>query len=505
MNPLKGTFDYIILGAGSAGCVLAAMLAEKLPDARILLLEAGHDIPPKDATVWDPTRWLLVSRDPQREWGYRSVAQAGLNGRTIRLARAKALGGCSIHNAMVYVRGGRYGFDQWAQAGCEGWDYESLLPYFHRVEQRLHITHAKADPFVMELIGACNHLGIPYNLDYNASPHAFGVSPFQFLISQQGRRETTFSHFLGARKPRRLKIASGVRFDRILFDSERRAVAVVATDLRTQRQVELPARREILLCAGAIGSPHLLLLSGVGPEGQLRDMGIPVVSALPGVGENFQDDLFVTGGFSSKKPLPPQPYGLMGAVIFTSTDPSTLPHLTDVECSLASGTMKGMDLPPDKQQSYFIYPNLQLLKSRGTIRLASSNPIEAPLIDPRYLTAPGDLQRCIHGVKLARRIGHHPDMVSWFAQELFPGPDVQTDAELEAYVRQTADTCYHYAGTCKMGVDEQSVVTPRLKVHGTQGLRVIDASIIPTTVSGNTAAATMMIAAKGAELVSQRE
>lgn len=203
--------------------------------------------------------------------------------------------------------------------------------------------------------------------------------------------------------------------------------------------------------------------------------------------------------------MPPQPYGLMGAVIFTSTDPSTLPHLTDVECSLASGTMKGMDLPPGKQQSYFIYPNLQLLKSRGTVRLASPNPTEPPLIDPRYLTAPEDLQRCIQGVKLARRIGHHPNLASWFAQELFPGPDVQTDAELEAFVRQTADTCYHYAGTCKMGVDAQAVVTPRLQVRGTQRLRVIDASIIPTTVSGNTAAATMMIAAKGADFVSQRE
>jgi choline dehydrogenase len=505
MDPLNGDFDYIILGAGSAGCILAAMLAEQLPDDRILLLEAGHDVPPDDATVWDPTRWLLVSREPKREWGYRSAPQPELNGRRIQLGRAKALGGCSIHNAMVYVRGGKYGFDQWAQAGCEGWDHESLLPYFHRVEERLHVTHASVDPFITDLIAACTQLGIPYNPDYNTSPHEFGVSPFQFLISPQGQRETTFSSFLGARKPGRLTIASGVRFDRILFDPERRAVAVVATDLRTQRQVELPARREILLSAGAIGSPHLLLLSGVGPEDQLRDMGIPVVSALPGVGENFQDDLFVTGGFLSRKPMPPQPYGLMGAVIFTSTDPSTLPHLTDVECSLASGTMKGMDLPADIQQSYFIYPNLQLLKSRGTIKLASPNPTEPPIIDPRYLTVPEDLQRCIFGVKLARRIGHHPSLAPWFAHEFFPGPDVQTDAGIEAVVRQTADTCYHYAGTCKMGVDELAVVTPHLEVRGTQRLRVIDASIIPTTVSGNTAAATMMIAAKGADLVRRRE
>ncbi|MDC3960009.1 GMC family oxidoreductase [Polyangium jinanense] len=501
MSPFEGAFDYIILGAGSAGCILAATLAEALPDDRILLLEAGDDIPPHHETVWDPTRWVLVSRDRTLEWGYRSVAQTGLHGREIQLRRAKALGGCSVHNAMVYVRGGAYGFDRWAQEGCVGWNYDNILPYFERVEERMHITQAAVDPFIEDLVVACNPMGIPYTPNYNTSPHAFGVSPFQFLISQGGQRETTFSNFLGTGRHKNLHIASGVRFDRIVFDGERRAVAVAATDLRTQRQVEIHASREILIAAGAIGSPHLLLLSGVGPENQLRDLGIPVVSALPGVGENFQDDLFVTAMFLSRKPMPPQPYGLMGAVIFTSTDPSTLPYLTDVECSLASGTMEGLELPPDKRQSYFIYPNLQLLRSRGTIKLASTNPAEHPIIDPRYLNAPEDIQRCIFGVKLARDIGHNRGLADWFAEEILPGPRVQTDAEIEAYIRQTADTCYHYAGTCKMGVDDMAVVTPNLEVRGTERLRVVDASIIPTTVSGNTAAATMMIAAKGADLV----
>ncbi|MDI1475180.1 GMC family oxidoreductase N-terminal domain-containing protein [Polyangium sp. y55x31] len=501
MSPFETNFDYIILGAGSAGCTLAAMLAEHLPDDRILLLEAGDDIPPDHETVWDPAKWLLISRDRTLEWGYRSVAQPELNDREIQLGRAKALGGCSVHNAMVYVRGGAYGFDRWAQEGCVGWKYDEILPYFKRVEERMHVTQAEADPFIEDLVVACNDMGIPYNPNYNASPHAFGVSPFQFLISQGGRRETTFKSFLGTRRHTNLHITSGVRFDRILFDHERRAVAVEATDLRTQRQVEIHASREILVAAGAIGSPHLLLLSGVGPESQLRDLGIPVVSALPGVGENFQDDLFVTAMFLASKPMPKQPYGLMGAVIFTSTDPSTLPYLTDVECSLASGTMEGLELPPDKRQSYFIYPNLQLLRSRGTIKLASIHPAEHPMIDPRYLEAPEDIQRCIFCIKLARDIGHNQGLANWFAGEILPGPEVQTDAEIEAYIRRTADTCYHYAGTCKMGVDDMAVVTPHLEVRGTQRLRVVDASIIPTTVSGNTAAATMMIAVKGAELV----
>jgi choline dehydrogenase len=501
MEGLSGSFEYIILGGGSAGCILASKLAAQLPNDRILLLEAGGGISPDNRTVWDPAQWLLVSQDANLEWGYRSVPQPALHNRTIQLGRAKALGGCSVHNAMVYVRGGKYGFDEWAHNGCVGWDYQSVLPYFRWVESNLHITTATVDPFISDLATACQSLGIPYNHDYNTSSSEFGVAPLQFAIDPQMRRETTYSAFLEGKAYSNLVIASQSRFERILFDVNKRAVGVVVTDLRTGQQWEVPVGREILVSAGAIGSPHLLLLSGVGPASHLRDLGIPVVSELPGVGENFQDDLFVTGGFLSKRPMPPQPYGLMGAVIFTSTDPSTLPALTDVECSLSSGTMPGMPLEKDWQQSYFIYPNLQRLKSRGSITLADTHPATPPVIDPRFLTAPGDLERCIFGVKLARSIGGNSALASWFSEEISPGPGVRTDAELEDYVRNTADTCYHYAGTCKMGVDGMAVVTPDLKVKGVEGLRVIDASIIPTTVSGNTAAATMMIAAKGADLV----
>ncbi|HLL55030.1 MAG TPA: GMC family oxidoreductase N-terminal domain-containing protein [Myxococcaceae bacterium] len=501
MKQLTEHFDYIVLGAGSAGCILAATLAQRLPRCRILLLEAGGDIPPDDQTVWDPTQWVLVTRDPKLQWGYRSVPQPGLDNRVIDLGRAKALGGCSTHNAMVYVRGGGYGFDKWEKEGCQGWGYESVLPYFEWVEERVHVTIAEPDPFFTDLVVACDNQGIPYNANYNTSPHEFGVAPFQFLISPEGKRETTYSSFVRGKGHDNLIIATRTRFDRILFDGEKRARGVVVTHLDSGLQEELPVKREVVVAAGAIGSPQLLMLSGVGPPQHLRDLGIPVVSALPGVGENFQDDLFVTGMFLSRKPMPQQPYGLMGAVIFTATDPSTLPHLTDVECSLATGTMAGLALPPPQRQSYFIYPNLQLLGSRGTVRLASERSSDDPILDPRYLSAPEDIWRCIEGVKLARRVGRDRGLEAWFSEEVLPGPGVNTDAEIEAYVRKTADTCYHYAGTCKMGIDDTAVVTPDLKVKGTQGLRVIDASIIPTAVSGNTAAATMMIAAKGADLV----
>ncbi len=491
----NSTFDFIVLGAGSAGSIVAAALAGASPTLRVALIEAGPFVPPTHQTVWDPTQWVLVSDDASLEWGYKSTPQPGLDGRVISMGRARGLGGCALHNGMVYVRGGSKGYDNWAQnLGCPGWAYADNVPYFEQVEARVHVTIAQQDPFIAELILAANHNGLVYNSNYNEVLNEACVSPFQFAISTDGRRETTYSTYIGE-IPENLVVVSGYTVERILF-AARAARGVVIGQGSTQ--LELSATREVILCAGAIGSPQILMLSGVGPAAELSAHGIPVTLDAPGVGQNLQDDLFVTAAWQSLQPMPPQPYGLMGAVLFGNSSNNSGQLGTDIECSLAAGTMAGMGLPPPQQQSYWIYPNLQLLKSRGTVTLASNNPYVAPSIDPNYLSDPEDMVNCIDGLKLALAIGADPAMAAWRGEELLPAVPSN---DFEEYIRKSAGTCYHYAGTCRMGTDAQAVTTPDLRVRGIDRLRIIDASVIPQLVSGNSAAATMMIAAKGSRIV----
>jgi len=490
-------FDFIVLGAGSAGSIVAGNLAKAYPELSIALIEAGPPVSASDKTVWDPTQWVLVSEDKNLEWGYKSTPQPGLDNRVIGMGRARGLGGCALHNAMVYVRGGSKGYNNWAQnLGCPGWDYADNVPYFDQVESQVHVTIAQQDPFIADLIGAAENNGLVYNHNYNENLNEACVSPFQFAIASDGRRETTYSTYLEAVYPN-LIVATGVTIERILIEGKTARGVVVSSGCL---QLELSATREIILSTGAIGSPHLLMLSGIGPAAALTAHGIKVELDAPGVGQNFQDDLFVTAAWRSKKPMPPQPYGLMGAVLFGNSSNNSGNLGTDIECSLAAGTMAGMGLPPSEQQSYWIYPNLQLLKSRGTVSLASSDPYTAPIIDPKYLSDPEDMINCLDGLKLALAIGADPAMVDWMGDELLPASG-QGDSDLEAYIRQSAGTCYHYAGTCRMGSDAQAVTTPDLRVSGIDGLRVIDASVIPQLVSGNCAAATMMIAEKGSQFI----
>ncbi|WP_162009367.1 GMC family oxidoreductase [Labrenzia sp. CE80] len=493
-------YDFIIIGAGSAGCIVAAELAAGAPASSILLIESGPPVASTNQTVWDPRNWVLVSQESDLEWGYRSTPQAGLDNRVIPMGRAKGIGGCAIHNAMVYVRGGRIGFDRWAEEGNIGWDYDSVLPLFEELESRIEINTIPdmKDPFIADLIVSCNNLGLPFVSNYNVNCDEPCVSFMQFAIDSQTRRETTASTFLGT-VPSNVKILTNQTVQSVCIDpTTKTATSVIAMDNDSGEMTTYSADREIVLSAGAIGSPHILMLSGVGPFGELSTHGIDIIQDLPGVGQNLQDDLYVTSFFKSKQPMPDQPFGLMGAVIFGQAKGSDPALGTDIECSLASGQMRGLNLPQDDLPSYLIYPNIQLLESRGTVTLTGRNPYWSPSINPNYLSAPGDLGKCVDALELALEIGRSQWMGNWYENTLMP-----TTTNLEDYVRKTAGTCYHYAGTCKMGPssDETAVVAPDLKVHGIENLRVIDASIIPTTVSGNTAGATMMIALKGSRMI----
>lgn len=493
----NNNYDYIILGAGSAGCIVAADLAKEFPDRSVLLVEGGPSIPESDTTVWDPTQWVLVSDNPALEWGYQSTPQAGLNDRIIPMGRSRGLGGCSVHNAMVYVRGGYKGFDAWADQGNYGWDYKSILPYFEAVESQLSVTIAESDHFIDALVQACGNLGIPYNSNYNQDSDLKCIAPFQFAISPEGKRETSYSAFL-TDVPDNLTIATDWRIEKIIIDSSKTASGVIISPMSGGSSYEMMATSEVILSAGAIGSPQILMLSGVGPASVLSEVGIDVIHEAEGVGQNLQDDLYVTAWYKSKNEMPPQPYGLMGSVIFSNSSDHDPAQGTDIECSLAAGTMAGLNIPVDQQKSWLIYPNIQLLKSRGTVTLASNNPEDAPIIDPNYLSVESDMANCIDALEQAMEIGADPALADWVEETLLPNT-----TDLEEYIRSTAGTCYHYAGTCKMGPDSDSmaVVAPDLTVYGISNLRVIDSSIIPTTVSGNTAAATMMIAKKGSAMI----
>ena len=492
-------YDYIVIGAGSSGCIVASNLAKEFSDKQILLLEAGPSIPDDNKVIWDPKQWPLVSEDQNLAWGYKSANQEHLNGRVIDIGRAKGLGGCSIHNAMVYVRGGKKGFDNWKAEGNTGWDYDSVLPYFEKVEEVMPVQISEVDEFMKSLIQACKNEGIEYNSNYNESPDQVCISPFQYNI-RNDKRETTFSEFLQENIPTNLCIKTEYLVEKIDINQSKVATGVVVRSRVTKgSSIKILATSEIILCAGAIGSPHIVMLSGVGPDKELKKVGIETIVDLPGVGQNLQDDLFVTARFKNTKTMPKQPYPLMGVVIFANTPKHDNQLGTDIECSLAAGTMAYMDLPPEEQQDWFIYPNIQLMKSRGTVTLASNSILHPPIIDPKYLSDDGDMERCVSALKKVISIGMNEALSEWVTCMIQPS----ATSNLKEYIRETADTTYHYAGTCKMGpkADRTAVVGPDLKVYGVSNLRVIDSSIIPTTVSGNTAAATMMIAEKGSDMV----
>lgn len=522
-------FDYVIVGGGSAGCVLANRLSTD-PTCRVLLLEAG----PPDSYPWIhiPVGYFKTMHNPRTDWCLETEPDPGLDGRRIPWPRGRVLGGSSSINGMLYIRGQAADYDHWRQLGCAGWSYEDVLPYFRRAEHQERgedAFHGVGGPLVVSdmrvrrdicdaYIDAAAALGIPRTRDFNGASQE-GAGYFQLTASNGRRCSTAVAYLRPARQRQNLTIAPNALAERILIERNR-ATGIV---YRTKRGI-CTARvgREIIVAAGAIHSPHLLMLSGIGPAHRLRRAGIPVVHDLPGVGENLQDHLQARLVYASTRPTlndevnnplrklligleyilfrrGPMTMGASQVGIFARTN-STL-DLPDVQFHIQP---LSADAPGEGLHRYsaFTASVCQLRpESRGRIDIRGPNPTESPAIYPNYLATAKDRDTLVAGIRLARRLAATAPLSKFVRTELIPGSVVDTDDCLLKAARSTATTIYHPVGTCKMGADNLAVTDPELRVRGIDALRVVDASVMPTLISGNTNAPTIMIAERAADLI----
>ncbi len=515
--------DFIIAGGGSAGAVLAARLSEN-PNTRVLLLEAGgHDRHP---FYHLPAGFAKMTKGIG-SWGWQTVPQRHMNNMVIRYTQARVIGGGSSINAQIYTRGNALDYDEWRQMGCTGWGYDDVLPYFRKAEDNDsfdNLYHGQGGPLGVSrprsplpiceaYFAAADQLGIPRNLDMTGEKQD-GVGYYQLTQKNFRRSSTAVAYLRPARGRANLTIRTDAQVRRIVVEAGR-AVGVELAD-------GVHRAGEVILSSGAIGSPRLLQLSGIGPADHLRDMGVPVVFDQPGVGSDLQDhvDLFViaecTGPHTYDRFAKPHLSALAGLQYlltrrgpvasslfetggFWYADPNARSPDIQLHLGLGSGIEAGVTAMPQggvTLNSAYMRP-----RSRGTVRLASADPLAAPLIDPNYWADPYDRDMSIRGLKLARQIMSQAALKPFVLAERLPGPDVQTDEDYFNYACAHAKTDHHPVGTCRMGADPAAVVDLSLRFNGIAGLRVVDASIMPRLISSNTNAATIMIAEKAADII----
>lgn len=499
-------YDFIVVGAGAGGAVVANRLSEVAPT---LLLEAGGGDIPENVRI--PQLWFTLFGS-DIDWAYNSTPQTALNNRQTYEPRGKVVGGSSNLYILMHIRGHRSDYDNWAYNGCPGWAYDDVLKYFQKSENQEDDTNPTGgkggainlicagdhnpNPTSRAFIDACLELGFPHTDDFNG-PNMEGAGWHHINIKDGKRHGANEAYIEPVMDRKDFHLSTNSYATRLLFEGKK---CVGVEYVQNGETKTARANREVVVCGGALESPKLLMLSGIGPADHLKEQGIDVLVDLPGVGQNFHNHVLTGVIRECKKDVPQGNLNLSEAALFCKSDPGWIgPDLQIAFVHVPFNIIVGQGHP----NSISILPGVVRPMSRGWIKLASADPADKPLVNPNYLGEPADFDRLVQGVELARDIFATKAFSEWVDDELMPGPDFKTKDDLRKFVRDSADSYHHQSGSCKMGLDAMAVCDPQLRVYGVEGVRVADASVFPVVPSGNCHSGILVIGEKCADMIKE--